>query len=271
MTEKEYRSHPAISRSELWRIHESPEKFKWFREHPPEPTPAFVFGQAVHKLLLERDDFETEFAVAPNVDRRTKDGKAQWEAFMGQAVGKTVIGLDDFEKAVMMVEKVTGTPITARLLNGRHEVPFFWTDEETGEQCKCRTDILTVVGGNPVIVDYKTTTDARTDIFNNHIYKYGYHLQAAMYTEGVMHAEGMAERPEFWFIVQEKTAPFSLNVIIVPPDVMLAGLDTYRELLGIYHQCKEMDYWYSYMGPLGEPNEAYLPGWMQMGVEEDEK
>ena len=34
MTEKEYRQYPAISRSELWRIRESPEKFKWYREHP---------------------------------------------------------------------------------------------------------------------------------------------------------------------------------------------------------------------------------------------
>ena len=32
MTEKEYRQHPAISRSELWHIRESPEKFKWYRE-----------------------------------------------------------------------------------------------------------------------------------------------------------------------------------------------------------------------------------------------
>ena len=39
MTEKEYRRHPAISRSELWHIRESPEKFKWYREHPEQPSP----------------------------------------------------------------------------------------------------------------------------------------------------------------------------------------------------------------------------------------
>ena len=75
MTEKEYRQHPAISRSELWRIRESPQKFKYFREHPPEPTPALLFGQVFHKMLLEPDTFGEEFVVAPEVNRRTKEGK----------------------------------------------------------------------------------------------------------------------------------------------------------------------------------------------------
>ena len=72
MTEKEYRQHPAISRSELWHMHESPEKFKWYRDHPPEPTPSLLFGHVVHKLLLQPDTFDTEFAIAPELDRRTK-------------------------------------------------------------------------------------------------------------------------------------------------------------------------------------------------------
>ena len=75
MTEKEYRQHPAISRSELWHIRESPEKFKWYREHPEQPSPALIFGQVFHKLALEPNTFYDEFAVAPIIDRRTKDGK----------------------------------------------------------------------------------------------------------------------------------------------------------------------------------------------------
>ena len=51
VTEKEYRQNPAISRSELWRIRESPQKFKYYREHPPEPSAAVLFGQVFHKML----------------------------------------------------------------------------------------------------------------------------------------------------------------------------------------------------------------------------
>ena len=46
MTENEYRQYPAISRSELWHIRESPEKFKWYREHPEPPTQALEIGRA---------------------------------------------------------------------------------------------------------------------------------------------------------------------------------------------------------------------------------
>ena len=91
MTEKEYRSHPAISRSELWKIRESPEKFKCFKENPTEPTPALIFGQAFHKLALQPETFSDEFAVMPQVDRRTKDGKAIWAEFCGKSTGKTII------------------------------------------------------------------------------------------------------------------------------------------------------------------------------------
>ena len=65
MTEKEYRAHPAISRSELWRFHESPQKFKYAKDNPPAPTPALLFGQVFHKLALEPETFSEEFIAAP--------------------------------------------------------------------------------------------------------------------------------------------------------------------------------------------------------------
>ena len=79
MTEREHRNHPAVSRSELWRIHESPQKFKYFKDHPEEPTPTLLFGQVFHKLVLEPDTFGEEFAVCPDADRRTREGKQIYE------------------------------------------------------------------------------------------------------------------------------------------------------------------------------------------------
>ena len=89
MTETEYRNHPAVSRSELWRIRESPQKFAWYKQHPPEPTPALLFGQVFHKLVLEPNLFEQEFVVAPECDRRTKAGKMAWADFQMEAQNKT--------------------------------------------------------------------------------------------------------------------------------------------------------------------------------------
>ena len=269
MTEKEYRSHPAISRSELWRMHESPEKFKWFKDHPIEPTPSLLFGQVVHKLLLQPESFNQEFVVAPAVDRRTKAGREEYDVFLSGVGDRTVVSKDDYDKAMEMVTAVRMNPLALKLLCGKKEVPFFWTDEYTGEACKCRLDCLTEIDGNYVIVDYKTTGNAQTDSFGrNDVFKFGYHFQAAMYSEGVMRGMGLSERPKFVFIAQEKTEPYAVNVMAISDNVMLSGLDKYRELIGMYHQCKALDVWFGYNG-MGELNEVLLPKWMQNGVEAD--
>lgn len=67
MTEQEYRSHPAISRSELAKMSESPEKFKYYREHPEAPTPALIFGQLFHAMALQPETVDKDFAVAPTL------------------------------------------------------------------------------------------------------------------------------------------------------------------------------------------------------------
>ena len=85
MTEKEYRQHEGISRSQLWKIKESPEKFRYAMENPEEPTPALLFGQMVHKLILEAEDFASDFVVMPEIDKRTKEGKARMGELRGRA------------------------------------------------------------------------------------------------------------------------------------------------------------------------------------------
>ena len=272
MTEKEYNAAPGVRRSALWRMHESPEKYKWFLDHPEPATPVLIFGSAVHKLLLEPLDFEAEYAVAPPVDRRTKAGKETWEQFVAGIGEKTVITQDDFDTMCGMVEKAQSVPFVKKLLEGKHEVPLFWTDDDTGLECKIRCDCITAIDGKIAVVDYKSTTDARTGVFvNRDMDRYGYFLQAFMYTEGVMKDMGLDYRPDFYFIVQEKKAPYSLNVVQVygDSDVMMHGQDTFREYMGMLKQCEDTGFWWGLMGPFSEPNEAYLPGYISLGDEEE--
>lgn len=269
MTEREYNQAEGVRRSELWRMHESPEKYEYFRTHPEPPTPALVFGQVVHKLLLEPKTFNDEFAIAPDMDRRTKAGREAWEAFVANAGDRTVITQDEFDQAAEMVGAVRTHPLAQTLLNGEHEVPFFWTDDDTGIRCKIKCDILTEIDGQPVVVDYKTAASAHTDKFNAKAFEFGYPLQAAMYTEGVMKALGLDERPRFIFIAQEKKPPYSVNVIEMTEDVMMYGTDLFREYIGALHECRETGYWPGYNGVFNEINDAYLPGYMQIGDDDE--
>ncbi|MCM1329975.1 MAG: PD-(D/E)XK nuclease-like domain-containing protein [Ruminococcus sp.] len=260
MTEKEYREHPAVSRSELWRISESPEKFRYYKDNPPKSTPALTFGQAFHKAVLLTDEFDGEFAVAPQVDRRTKDGKTAWAAFEQSAEGKTVISADDWETIAAMRDKLFSDEYSRRLLSGEHEKEFFWTDDLTSEPCKCRADALCEAGGINIIADVKTAADARTEPFTRKAFTYGYHMQAAMYLEGVKAVTG--KDCEFVFIVIEKEPPYAVNIIKADKNVIERGYNEFRRLLGIYHECKESGDWYGYLGKLNIINTLSVPSWL---------
>jgi len=266
MNERDYNAAQGVRRSDLWKINDSPEIFRWAVDHPDEgePSPSLVFGQAAHKMLLEPLDFGTEFAIKPDgIDRRTKEGKEEWNKFLAMSEGKTIISMDDYVTIKGMADKAMADPMVMKLLDGRKEVPFFWTDPDTGVKCKVKLDCLTYLDDMPVVVDYKTCKSAKTDAFMRDAYSYGYHLQAAMYTEAVMRTQGLTERPMFVFVCQEKDAPYSMNIITVPEDTMNYGLDVMRELLGIYAECEKTGNWYGYTGATGQPNELSLPGWLK--------
>lgn len=265
MTEKEYREHPAISRSELWNIRESPQKFKWAMENPEAPTPALLFGQLFHKMILEPDTVWEEFALAPNVDRRTKAGKEEWATFVEQNADKTVVTVDMVEQAKAMCEAINNEPLAAKLLNGEHEKPFFWKDELTGEDCKCRVDCLNTQYSQPIIVDVKTTGDANTDSFMRSAINYGYDFQAAMYSEGV--EKNIGQKPLFVFVAVEKEPPYAVNILQADDLLLRRGGDLFREYIGIYHDCKQTDNWYGYLGKFNQINTLALPAWLAKEVE----
>ena len=265
MTEKEYRKHPAISRSELWHIRESPQKFKYYKENPPAPTPSLLFGQVFHKMLLEHGTFDDEFVVAPEVNRRTKEGKQMLEAFVADHENQTIITAEMYEQAKEMCDAVKREPLAVKLLNGAAEVPFFWTDEMTGEDCKCRVDVLNTEYSQPIIVDVKTTADAGTDSFIRSAINYGYDFQAAMYFNGV--AKNIGKKPLFVFIAVEKEPPYAVNILQADELLLQRGYDLFREYIGIYHDCKVSGNWYGYLGRLNQINNLALPSYLAKEVQ----
>lgn len=265
MTENEYRQHPAISRSDLFKISESPEKFKYYREHPEEPTPALLFGQLFHAMALQPETVWEQFATMPNVDRRTKVGKEAFAEFEASAEGKTIVSADMAEQATAMCTSLNQNEFVKKLLKGEKEKQFFWVDEMTGEECKCRTDVLTEVGENLIIVDLKTTDNAETEAFMRSAIKYGYDFQSAMYSEGVKANTG--REPLFVFIAIEKKPPYAINVLQADKLLIRRGYDLFREYLGIYHDCKQTDNWYGYLGRYNQINNLALPAHLAKEVE----
>lgn len=236
-----YDEIPAVRRSDLWELRKSPAHYLYAVTHERETTAALAFGTAAHKYILEPDDFWNCYAIAPKVDRRTKAGKEEYAAFLEQSAGKTIITQEDLETIKQMDEAIMQNESAIRLLKtGQHEVPIEWTDPDTGEECKCRPDCIT----GDYIVDYKTTTSCEGNAFEYSCRKYGYKLQAAMYTEGMFNAT--LESKKFAFVAQEKNPPYAVRVYFCDPGFVEEGMEMFRELIGLYHRCKETGEWPGY-------------------------
>ena len=103
-----YDSMQALNFSGCKELLKSPAHYQAYLNNPREETKALKVGKYVHALVLEPDAAVTGFAILPEgIDRRTKDGKATYEAFMSTAEGKTVLTLEEATPAERTARSMT--------------------------------------------------------------------------------------------------------------------------------------------------------------------
>jgi exodeoxyribonuclease VIII len=262
----EYRKKEGISASDLKKMVKSMAHWKYAKDHPEEnDSEALQFGRAYHKLMLEPDDFDNEFAVSPKFDRRTKEGKASAEEFAKKAEGKEVINEETYQKLLEMQIALYNTPFVKMLINGEHEKSFFWTDKRTGIPCKCRPDSFGQIKEQYICVDLKTTNDAETDHFMRDAIKFGYDIQASHYCEGL---ENAYKKPfKFIFIAQEKVAPYLVNVLEADEYFMKSGKELRSKLLDDYKKAEETGIYEGYMTQTSGINSLSVPEWVKNSLE----
>lgn len=266
MTEQEYRSHPAVSRSQLWLFSDNcPEKVKYLLENPVKPTEAMIFGQALHMFVLQPEIYNANFAAYPKVKKNTKAGKEAFAQHLADCGERIMITTEEQIIIEAMADKIKADSMCQQLLSGEHEKEFFWTDGLTREACKCRADAIVEIDGITYVVDIKTTVNAETEAFEKSGRSLGYHVQAAMYCDGVKTVTG--KECEFVVIAIEKEPPYCLNIIHYSKPEMLLGFDKFRECLGKYHYCKANNHWYDHRGKHNVVNEANLPAYLAKEIE----
>lgn len=242
MTDKEYFAVEAASNSGLKMVNKSPAHFMFAKNNPEDPTPDMILGSAAHKFILERNDALKVYASLPEgLDRRTKEGKATYEAFLKDNAGKTILTAEQMGLAESMAQALRNHPVASRLVRGgQRELATFWTDPETGVLCKCKPDILREDG---FIVDVKTTQDASPEGFSRAVAKFRYHVQAAWYLWGV---EQFAQVDSFVFIAIEKKAPHAIGVYSLDLGSLEKGRELMRSDLAKYAECVKSGVWPSY-------------------------
>lgn len=238
---EQYHADPAYSFSSIKQAMRSPAHLKAWLAAPPEKTPAMRIGSLTHLGILQPDLFASSTAVAPIVDRRTKEGKSIWEQFQGQNVGKEIITNDEREQLNAMRDAVRIHPAASSLLaDGSAEVSVFNDCTETSLSLKARMDWVR----GDAIVDLKTTEDASPAGFAKSVSSYRYDLQAAHYRR-MLKLQGRGDLP-FYLIAVEKEAPFAVAVYRLDEgDLTLADMQMQQQLRAIA-ACAEFNSWPAY-------------------------
>jgi exodeoxyribonuclease VIII len=250
-----YHAAPGVSNSMLKHLARSPAHLKTYLEQPPEQTPAMLFGQIVHQLLLEPDKPWNWAVRPPGLDGRSKEGK-EWRARVGD---KPVLDHHDWLHVEGVVASVRSHP-TARLAlgSGKSEVSVF-KQFHLGRTVLRKARIDFVNAGN-ALIDIKTTEDARPEAFARMIVNLRYHVQAAYYLDIWNDSLPIGQTPKesFVFIAVEKTPPYAVSVYDLAREAINAGRREYIRLLQLYMECEEQGEWPAYNPDVQEIN---LPTW----------
>jgi exodeoxyribonuclease VIII len=240
-----YHGTKALSKSGLDQFRKSPAHFRAWQDGTTknESSPALEFGTAVHMAILEPELFAKSYAVFTG-DRRTKDGKAAYEAVI--ASGMTPLNQEQWDNITGAAAAVHAHPAAAPLLNGiQTEVSCF--DSWNGVKVKARIDGL----GKDYIIDVKTTQDASPASFGKSCAQFRYHVQAAWY-------QRMTGVNRFIFIAVEKEAPYGVACYELDQQAIDLGHSIIEEQLRTFVECQQLNSWPCYSSTI---QSLSLPAW----------
>jgi exodeoxyribonuclease VIII len=254
----DYRAAVGVNSSSLRHALRSLAHYRQAVDHPKPRTAAMTLGTALHALVLMPQQFGDLIAVMPP-DAPTRQSKAgkDWHAeFAAAAAGKDVISFADFETVNAMAQAVAAHDIAAGLLEdcAHREASLYWTDETSGLPCKARADALS--DDFRVLLDLKTSADAREEQFARSAFEYGYHTQAAHYVDGVLHACDV--QPLYAWIVVENEPPHGVAVYSASPSLLNIGREDCDLALSLIAEATVSGKWPGY--PVGI-RPLTLPAW----------
>ena len=238
----DYFKHPAISNTKLGWFKKSPAHFKYFQDNPQPEKKAFVIGDASHTILFEPEGFKSRFHVLDLSKRPVPDSNFQnaknreWKKEMEEAYShKSIITVEEHDVIMRMMDAMKKNPLAQELIKDcLFEEEHYWKDPATGLECKKKVD-----GENSNHrIDYKTTDNADPFRWQRKTWGYDYYRQAGFYD--------MSKPKDFYFIVQEKEAPYMVSVHRCTPELLNYGKDEAQLLLFKIKACQNADEWPGY-------------------------
>ena len=192
-----YYNIPRLSNSAMGALRQSPAHYRHWLSSSID-SDALRMGRLTHTAVLEPQEYK---AVVFAGDRRTKAGKAEYAELKLLArleSGVEIVSASEDAMIQGIVDAVCADSVAEGIISGAKSIeePCFWTDEESGAECKAKADIVSPDG---FIWDLKTTSKPANE-FKYTLNRWDYDRQAAFYVDG-FRARG------FGWIAVEKSAP----------------------------------------------------------------
>ncbi|AKV03169.1 Exodeoxyribonuclease VIII [Labilithrix luteola] len=251
------RAPGVVSKTVLDILERSAAHYKaWLDGHERPATDALELGVITHARVFEPDLFASTYVQAPDHgDQRFKENKQKKAEWKAANEGKKPVSEEHWIASEGMARSIRRHPKVAPLLSrGEAEVTARWEDLDTGIICKARADWL--VPNLGIILDLKTTEDAREDAFARSCAKYRYHVQNAHYDHGFSMAG--IEIEDFVFVAVEKQPPYACAVYTLDDEAVFKGREAVDRNLRSLRDCIEVDEWPAYGNGI---KKLSLPRW----------
>jgi hypothetical protein len=208
-----------------------------------DPTPALIFGDAMHTYFEDREKFHQRFVVFddekivadilerrpdiinPSMTKDYKTYKAQFEESLKK--DQVVISGADMHRIEMMYNSAVKNKAIQSLYVD-YDATDFWdeysfvtTDPDIfGLLYRVRPDRLLVKDENPIaVIDWKSCKDASHKAFKTDFFRFRYDLQAVFYCDVL----GI-DMDDFYFVAIEKEFPYNTAVYSLEDDTQMNAM-----------------------------------------------
>lgn len=239
-----------LSYSSLKEFAKSPAHYIQYLNAKKEPSKEMNFGSLVHCMLLYSQQFTEFFAVAPDVDRRTKDGKATWEIFVASAGDKIVVTGEDVDTANEIAARIFSNTDAKKAIHSCTEFEKEWSTIINGLPFRGFIDGC----ADDYVLELKTTSDGNPKTFIKDFHNRMYYMQAALYH----HATGK----QLQYLVVETKSPYNFFLAPISQEYLDYGWSEVQKLTDSFNTCMVLNSWdagYEFHGPVS----LNLPQWIK--------
>lgn len=227
LSRDKYHSDPALGHSGMVHILKSLRDY--WEKSPLNPsrtfkvTPAMVFGDRCHELLLEPESFFKRYTITGS----------------GYKPGTQLINSGEWERIRDSIEEIKAVPSAhAYFKNGYSEVSIIWIDPYSGIRLKARIDYMRTFGG----IDYKRIKTILQEEMGWAIADHGYDIQEWLYRLAIRTAKEQvisgqmkvygdhseewmkkfldSNKSEFRFFFQRSEPPFVFDIYSMDSEII---------------------------------------------------